>query len=1286
MMQYKRHFWLIGLGLCLIALGWGLEPTKAANDESVETAVSTAPHPDYNIAASTNRQQTAGECDIYAVDLIGAWVDAGAMDGNFPFTSLNDEACTGDFTTDVLPLFTTEGAWFEGSQACTECHFDNSEDSRHEMNLGSYAGIMLGGDVLSDPPGVAIVIPGNWSDSKLRARLRNNRMPPGWEFDIEETNRDGPLLEHDGGNVYAVELIGAWVNAGAPEGDFAWTDTDGSEHNGTFESDVLPLFTTEDAWFEGSQACTECHFDNSEDSRHEMNLGSYQGIILGGDVLSDPPGIAIVLPGDWDNSKLRARLRNNRMPPGWEFDIEETNRDGPIVTVGTINRPSTGADCDIYAVDLIGAWVDAGATESSFPFTSLNDEACIGDFANDVLPLFTTEGAWFEGSQACTECHFDNSEDSRHEMNLGSYQGIMLGGDVLSDPPGVAIVIPGNWSDSKLRARLRNNRMPPGWEFDIEETNRDGPLLEHDGGNVYAVELIGAWVNAGATDGDFAWTDTDGSEHNGSFESDVLPLFTTENAWFEGSQACTECHFDNSEDSRHEMNLGSYQGIMLGGDVLSDPPGVPIVLAGDWENSKLRARLRNNRMPPGWEFDIEETNRDGPIVTVGTFANAVAADSCEVYAVDLIGAWVDAGAPELDPFAFTDSNDLDCAGSFDADILPLFSTENAWFEGSQACTECHFDNSEDSRHEMDLSSYAGIMLGGDVLSDPPGVAIIIPGNWSDSKLRARLRNNRMPPGWEFDIEETNRDGPLLEHDGGNVYAVELIGAWVDAGAPDGDFGWSDTDGAEHNGSFENDVLPLFTTENAWFEGSQACTECHFDNSEDSRHEMNLGSYEGIMLGGDVLSDPPGVAIIIPGNWSDSKLRARLRNNRMPPGWEFDIEETNRDGPLVLAGYPADSVGPVLVSAEVVTEETAVADTAVEPVEIISTIDEAGTSPIPPEIPAPTITETVMEPSFRPMFLALFGLLTVVFGVAIGFSSAVQLRKPETQNNRTDYARNIAFLLFAILAVFSAGLALHATITDTFTRTTIIHEEVPLPINMVPEIPRVPEVRLEEWQAKIPPAYAPLTNPFADDPAAVFAGKAVYEDHDCYECHGENLDGQGNFSEGLKPRPVNLTDPALMNLPFITDAYLFWRISEGGSQSPFFSAMPAWKAYLTETERWQLIAYIRSQVGTQLSESDQAAIAVIEQAGCFACHRIEAMGRGGKIGPGWDEVGEMAGTRVSGMSGEEYIRQSILDPQAFTVPGFEDQANTMPADFGEKLTPEEIDLLVNFLTNLSFDDD
>ncbi|MCA9898800.1 MAG: hypothetical protein KC433_11460, partial [Anaerolineales bacterium] len=116
-MKGKRFFWLIGLGLCLIALGWGLEPTRAASNDSMETAVSSAPHPDYNAQLNTTQQQGGGECDIYAVDLIGAWVDAGALEGSFPFTSLDEESCTGDFNTDVLPLFTTEDAWFAGSQA-----------------------------------------------------------------------------------------------------------------------------------------------------------------------------------------------------------------------------------------------------------------------------------------------------------------------------------------------------------------------------------------------------------------------------------------------------------------------------------------------------------------------------------------------------------------------------------------------------------------------------------------------------------------------------------------------------------------------------------------------------------------------------------------------------------------------------------------------------------------------------------------------------------------------------------------------------------------------------------------------------------------------------------------------------------------------------------------------------------------------------------------------------------------------------------------------------------------
>ncbi len=72
--------------------------------------------------------------------------------------------------------------------------------------------------------------------------------------------------------------------------------------------------------------------------------------------------------------------------------------------------------------------------------------------------------------------------------------------------------------------------------------------------------------------------------------------------------------------------------------------------------------------------------------------------------------------------------------------------------------------------------------------------------------------------------------------------------------------------------------------------------------------MDLTSYSGILQGGDVLSKPPGVPLLGQSkigaknfNWGKSKMRARLRNNRMSPGIAFDITEENRDGPLVFRG-------------------------------------------------------------------------------------------------------------------------------------------------------------------------------------------------------------------------------------------------------------------------------------------------------------------------------------------------------------------------------------------------
>ncbi len=313
----------------------------------------------------------------------------------------------------------------------------------------------------------------------------------------------------------------------------------------------------------------------------------------------------------------------------------------------------------------------------------------------------------------------------------------------------------------------------------LECAQEGATVVKQTNAAVKAVDLIGAWVGAGAPEtGPFEYTAVDGNKYSAEFATDVLPLFTQDGVWFEGSRSCASCHFANSENAYHEMDVTTYAGLMKGGDVLSEPPGVPLFgqssIGGtdyDWGHSKMRARLRDNRMPPNWPEDLTETNRDGPCVTInGDSVHVQGSDGkkkhkygCELNTVGLIGAWVNAGAPNGGSFSFGGVQ-----LNFETSVLPLFTKPNMWFAGSAPCSSCHFGNSEISYHEMDLASYEGIMKGGDVLSEPPGVPLLGQSevgatnyDWDHSKLRSRLRNNRMPNAIEFDITEENRDGPLV---------------------------------------------------------------------------------------------------------------------------------------------------------------------------------------------------------------------------------------------------------------------------------------------------------------------------------------------------------------------------------------------------------------------------------------------------------------------------------------------------------------------------------------------
>jgi hypothetical protein len=138
------------------------------------------------------------------------------------------------------------------------------------------------------------------------------------------------------------------------------------------------------------------------------------------------------------------------------------------------------------------------------------------------------------------------------------------------------------------------------------------------------------------------------------------------------------------------------------------------------------------RTPPAEEVEVivEEATAEpdkpppgpsglAPEIIVATMDPGAAAK-----AVDLIGAWVEAGIPEVEPFDYTGRDGDTYQGYFAVDILPLFTKTGIWFEGSRACDSCHFANSAASAHEMDLSSYAGILAGADALEEPPGVSIL----------------------------------------------------------------------------------------------------------------------------------------------------------------------------------------------------------------------------------------------------------------------------------------------------------------------------------------------------------------------------------------------------------------------------------------------------------------------------------------------------------------------------------------------------------------------------------
>ncbi len=215
------------------------------------------------------------------------------------------------------------------------------------------------------------------------------------------------------------------------------------------------------------------------------------------------------------------------------------------------------------------------------------------------------------------------------------------------------------------------------------------------------------------------------------------------------------------------------------------------------------------------------------------------------------------------------------------------------------------------------------------------------------------------------------------------------------------------------------------------------------------------------------------------------------------------------------------------------------------------------------------------------------------------------------------------------------------------------------------------------------------------PPAAAAGLGVWRAAGCENCH--TLYGQGG------PFAPDLTHTYAQRGPDYLAAFLVnpSAFYPGQRQMPVFG--------FTRSEIDQLIAYL-DWIGQQppaqtwpprpilvsgsgglgslapspvevSAASDDPAVrgrALFSQppAICSTCHSLEPDVV--IIGPSLAGVASRAETRVAGQTAEAYLRSSIIHPEAFIVPGFQD---VMQKNFGSVLSADQINDLIAFLLTL-----
>jgi mono/diheme cytochrome c family protein len=103
----------------------------------------------------------------------------------------------------------------------------------------------------------------------------------------------------------------------------------------------------------------------------------------------------------------------------------------------------------------------------------------------------------------------------------------------------------------------------------------------------------------------------------------------------------------------------------------------------------------------------------------------------------------------------------------------------------------------------------------------------------------------------------------------------------------------------------------------------------------------------------------------------------------------------------------------------------------------------------------------------------------------------------------------------------------------------------------------------KWLSPAP--HSAKKNPVASTHDSIAAGQKIYS-KTCAFCHGKSGDANGPAVIELNIHPARLSDPSMR---MESDGAIFWKITTG--RKP----MPAFGRRLSETDRWNLVNYVRT---------------------------------------------------------------------------------------------------------------